>query len=520
MSPIPTEGLALHLDASQLTGLSDNDPVGTWPDLSGNGNDMVSVSPGDVFVSSGVNGLPSVRGDGAGGFSRSPGFLEGEFGSVFLVWQPDTSSGSITLRQFAGFSDQLVLDTSWLGPVGVQTDASGPIRCDTPSPIQGLKVGNLIQWRSDGIATSITVNGVEQTLACSNGQNEWFDTTIGADSELFLTGLVGELIVYDGVVLSATQIVAVRDYLAEKWGVAVGSSKPARGLSLDGHTDSFAFTADKPALDIPTDIDIRIAFTFDNPGDPSPFGDAYLVERGASNNYQYLLTLGGGGSPPDWELFYETGAGYIISNGAPLVSLAPFGTPIAYRLYVVVDDGMGNTIVTFQVMKLTTGNPLAQIESDDGWATIWEVTDSTTPPSVPSDLYIGGSGDEDNAFIGTIYAVVVKDGINGTTVASPDFSSQAPGTTQFTDAQGNVWNLNGAAQITSTRRGTPSMTIREVTDSRMADFTALVVSDPKRSTLDAALVPEDAQADARVLFVTDENDADEFVYLTERRGGF
>lgn len=48
---------------------------------------------------------------------------------------------------------------------------------------------------------------------------------------------------------------------------------------------------------------------------------------------------------------------------------------------------------------------------------------------------------------GKIYAFKLLSGIGGAVVASPTFTSQAAGTTSFTDAQANAWTLSGTAEI-------------------------------------------------------------------------
>ncbi len=53
--------LALWLDASQLTGLSDGAQVDTWTDLSGLGNNALRLAGTPKYVVSGINGLPVVR---------------------------------------------------------------------------------------------------------------------------------------------------------------------------------------------------------------------------------------------------------------------------------------------------------------------------------------------------------------------------------------------------------------------------------------------------------------------------
>ena len=60
-------GLVLHLDASAITGLNDNDPIETWQDLSGSGNNATQATLGNrpIYKTNVLNGQPVVRGDGS-----------------------------------------------------------------------------------------------------------------------------------------------------------------------------------------------------------------------------------------------------------------------------------------------------------------------------------------------------------------------------------------------------------------------------------------------------------------------
>jgi hypothetical protein len=50
-------------------------------------------------------------------------------------------------------------------------------------------------------------------------------------------------------------------------------------------------------------------------------------------------------------------------------------------------------------------------------------------------------------FTGDVLKAEVRNGIDGTAVANPDFTAQTPGTTSFTDDAGRVWTVQSAAQI-------------------------------------------------------------------------
>lgn len=71
LDPTTIPGLGLWLDASQIIGLGDGDPVASWADESGNGRDAVQAdeTKQPTYVANALNAKPIVRfgGDGSGG---------------------------------------------------------------------------------------------------------------------------------------------------------------------------------------------------------------------------------------------------------------------------------------------------------------------------------------------------------------------------------------------------------------------------------------------------------------------
>lgn len=63
-------GLTVWLAADHITGLADGDPVATWPDSSGNGNDALQAAAGlrPLFKTNQICGRPAVRFDGVDDF--------------------------------------------------------------------------------------------------------------------------------------------------------------------------------------------------------------------------------------------------------------------------------------------------------------------------------------------------------------------------------------------------------------------------------------------------------------------
>src|SRR2546426_3011074 len=96
--------LKVWLDASQLTGLVDGDPVGTWADQSGNGYDATQsvAAKKPTYKTNILNARPVVRYDG----------VDDDLGTSFSVAQPITIlavlkhlSGSVTGNQSVAVGD-------------------------------------------------------------------------------------------------------------------------------------------------------------------------------------------------------------------------------------------------------------------------------------------------------------------------------------------------------------------------------------------------------------------------------
>lgn len=93
ITPASISGCQLWLDAHQITGLADGDPVATWADASGNARDVSEATNRPTYQTSEINGLPVVRFDG------SNDRLEGADNAV---WQ-FTDFTMYAVVRFAGF---------------------------------------------------------------------------------------------------------------------------------------------------------------------------------------------------------------------------------------------------------------------------------------------------------------------------------------------------------------------------------------------------------------------------------
>src|SRR5690606_38206742 len=96
------------------------------------------------------------------------------------------------------------------------------------------------------------------------------------------------------------------------------------------------------------------------------------------------------------------------------------------------------------------------------WTLLDTVTGSSTSiNSSAAELMVGASDQGvGSLFPGVVHAVEVRDGIEGTVVANPNFESQDFGDTSFIDDAGRTWTINGNAFISTAQTAsiTPDLT--------------------------------------------------------------
>ena len=94
--PDTVSGLKAWFAADQITGLNDNDPVGTWSDLSGNGHNVSNTGDARPTYKTGIqNGLPVVRFDGTDDLLNTSGFGYDGANSEITVFVVGTRRASI-----------------------------------------------------------------------------------------------------------------------------------------------------------------------------------------------------------------------------------------------------------------------------------------------------------------------------------------------------------------------------------------------------------------------------------------
>ncbi|MFE6103180.1 hypothetical protein ACFVQ4_24930 [Streptomyces laurentii] len=197
-----------------------------------------------------------------------------------------------------------------------------------------------------------------------------------------------------------------------------------------------AATPHTAALGITGDIDVRVDLA---PAQWAGGGIGYELMG------KYVLT----GNQRSWR-FLVTSDGRLTFNWssdgtAIMESRSPALRPsqrMAVRATLDVDNGLGGWTLTYYVADTIAG-PWTQIGQTVTTAGIASIYNATSAP-----LEVGDISSVAFTNVGRrIYAAEVRAGIGGLLVAAPDFRTQTPGTTAFTDAAGRTWTISDEASI-------------------------------------------------------------------------
>ncbi|MGA5264268.1 hypothetical protein ACPCI0_29110 [Streptomyces griseoincarnatus] len=170
-----------------------------------------------------------------------------------------------------------------------------------------------------------------------------------------------------------------------------------------------------------------------------------------------------GSSLGNW-VFYVDTSGYLhFAWGSALLTAdvastvqVPAVVRQSVRATIDVDNGASGWTVAFYTSGSMTGSwvQLGDAVTGSGTTSIGAglFPIPLTVGAMEAGIVAGRTYFPDySPFSGRIYEVMLKDGIDGTTVANPVFTEQVTGTHVFTDDQGNVWSGIGSA-VCSNRR--------------------------------------------------------------------
>lgn len=228
-----TAGLTFHLDASQIAGLSDGDPVASWADLSPTGANVSTgtASEQPTYKTGILNGLPVVRFDGGDFLDAGMTAYQmvnastGEWtafavalsnlstGTPGIVTGDPVSTGGSRVAQFLRYSSLTPQSIAWSGAVtdsGPAVASSGVFRIDE-AVRTATTLERFVNAGTDGATTATS----PQTAANRIGVGGGTLSTRGS-----WNGDIAEVLIYN-TALSSADRTAVRDYLADKWGVTL-----------------------------------------------------------------------------------------------------------------------------------------------------------------------------------------------------------------------------------------------------------------------------------------------------------
>lgn len=191
------------------------------------------------------------------------------------------------------------------------------------------------------------------------------------------------------------------------WGTGKASTPDAAGISITG------------------DIDIRVELELNS---FSPY--VGLMSKGLAWFFEVRST----GIPRLTWSPTGLGTGAIIANATAAVSSGLQ----ALRVTLDVNNGAGGNTATFYTASTISG-PWTQLGSPVVTAGTTSIGDDVGPLQVGvTHGFGGGSSTQADALY---YKAELRNGINGSIVANPDFSIQSNSDTSFVDAQGLTWTL-------------------------------------------------------------------------------
>lgn len=219
-TPLDIEGCVLWLDANQIAGFDDTDPLGVWQDMSGLANDAAEVANPPTYRTGIQNGLPIVRFNGVQRLTVTS-FATNNFGGItqmtsFVVYNPRGDAGYNvldcgTVGQHWRFADGGFYNSYFRTARTVNDPPNQPN--DTNFHFHTLRSGpaNAYDVFRDGLLDAEYPQNwgvASDDLIIANGGDA------GG-----LAGDIAEIIIYARE-LTYAEITTVQDFLVAKWNLA------------------------------------------------------------------------------------------------------------------------------------------------------------------------------------------------------------------------------------------------------------------------------------------------------------
>lgn len=375
--------LSLWLDASQISGLDDLDPMGTWVDQSGNGYDALVGSAPTYSATGGGNGMPTVTFDNASNqYMYIPTNIEimptNEV-SVFVAGNYESSSDN--WASLISCYDDDAGNDGWAferdnGNDRLQFYVDGwDNGCLRNFSSGQEEVWSIVFNTSDNtiyanLSEDECTDGLSGPINYNGGTND--DVLIGTGTDnsgpaYFMDGDIAEIIIYDVAVNEAQRII-ISNYLAAKYNISLTNNdcydEDDNGdydhdVAGIGRVDASNIHSDSRGTGIvrvqnPTDLNNDEFFMWGHDN-----GDAIATETS---------DVPGGGDPVDarfervWrvsEARATTGAGRDVGSVDMLFDLSGKGNITAGDLRLLVDtdnDGIFSDETPISGASLVSGD--------------------------------------------------------------------------------------------------------------------------------------------------------------------
>lgn len=212
-------GAVLNLQADAGLGLADNDPVATWSDQSGSGNNATQSTAGakpTFKATAGPGGRPCVRFDGSDFLTLTTALARSNY-TLFAVVKPAGGSLRTILSGLTGSFD-------WR--IGNPNTQSAIVCHTTNIGVSNTALNNAafqqINVRWDGTTATFRINSTADGNPSNANSLSADITTIGKNpqgNDEFFVDDISALVAYTSV-LSLSDVQSAELYLANKWGVS------------------------------------------------------------------------------------------------------------------------------------------------------------------------------------------------------------------------------------------------------------------------------------------------------------
>ena len=231
-------GMQFWGDAYALTGLSNNDPVGSFTDFSGNGRHATaSGSARPTFKENQLNGKPIIEFDGVDDFLSLPTFALGSLALTILAVVSIGSSGSVgmMIEQSINYNNNsawvVYRDTNNKLSLGVHPQSAQNLYAVRENNTTINTLGtyyNVVGTWDQGISGQEATQKVAGSASGSDIRNDNTSGSLGtslvhylgarAGSSLFLNMRLAEIAVFN-TLLGSSALANWDSYVSSKWGV-------------------------------------------------------------------------------------------------------------------------------------------------------------------------------------------------------------------------------------------------------------------------------------------------------------